>query len=170
MTIPVDVLIIGAGASGAAVAWSLAETKMHILCLEQGDWMKPSEYPSTARRLRGASVQRFPHQSQSSCCAIPTIRSTTPTRRSRSPISAASGCGDHGWGLRVTGGREPFSHPGKPVTNPLSALFLSDGAARVAAGREGRAHRAITPRVLVRRLPGQGCGRPAVSRPLSTPH
>ena len=45
---PVDVLIIGAGASGAAVAWSLAETKMHILCLEQGDWMKPSEYPSTA--------------------------------------------------------------------------------------------------------------------------
>jgi choline dehydrogenase-like flavoprotein len=36
MTAPVDVLIIGAGASGAAVAWSLAETKMHILCLEQG--------------------------------------------------------------------------------------------------------------------------------------
>ena len=33
---PVDVLIIGAGASGAAMAWSLAETKMHIVCLEQG--------------------------------------------------------------------------------------------------------------------------------------
>ena len=31
---PVDVLIIGAGASGAAVAWSLADTKMHILCLD----------------------------------------------------------------------------------------------------------------------------------------
>jgi choline dehydrogenase-like flavoprotein len=45
----VDVLIIGSGASGAAVAWSLAETKMRILCLEQGDWMKPSEYPSTGR-------------------------------------------------------------------------------------------------------------------------
>jgi len=43
MTAPVDVLIIGAGASGAAVARSLAETKMHILCLEQGDWIKPSE-------------------------------------------------------------------------------------------------------------------------------
>ena len=28
MNKPVDVLIIGAGASGAAVAWSLAETKM----------------------------------------------------------------------------------------------------------------------------------------------
>src|SRR5262245_60039569 len=46
-TDPVDVLIIGAGASGAAVAWSLAETRMRILCLEQGDWMNPAEYPST---------------------------------------------------------------------------------------------------------------------------
>jgi choline dehydrogenase-like flavoprotein len=45
----VDVLIIGAGASGAAVAWSLAETRMRILCLEQGDWMNPAQYPSTRR-------------------------------------------------------------------------------------------------------------------------
>jgi choline dehydrogenase-like flavoprotein len=45
----VDVLIIGSGASGAAVAWSLAETKMRILCLEQGDWVKPTDYPSNGR-------------------------------------------------------------------------------------------------------------------------
>ena len=44
---PVDVLIIGAGAAGAAVAWSLADTRMKILCLEQGDWMDPGSYPST---------------------------------------------------------------------------------------------------------------------------
>ena len=44
----VDVLIVGAGASGAALAWSLAETRMNILCLEQGDWMDPGQYPSTA--------------------------------------------------------------------------------------------------------------------------
>ena len=49
MNEPVDVLIIGAGASGAAVAWSLADTKMHILCLDQGGWMNPAEYPSTGR-------------------------------------------------------------------------------------------------------------------------
>src|SRR5947209_52209 len=49
MNDPVDVLIIGAGASGAAVAWSLAETKMHVLCLEQGGWMNPAAYPSTGR-------------------------------------------------------------------------------------------------------------------------
>src|SRR5277367_4391780 len=45
----VDVLIIGSGASGAAVAWSLAETKMKVLCLEQGDWMRQSDFPSTGR-------------------------------------------------------------------------------------------------------------------------
>jgi len=37
MTTPVDVLIIDAGASEAATAWSLIEIKEHILCLEQGD-------------------------------------------------------------------------------------------------------------------------------------
>jgi choline dehydrogenase-like flavoprotein len=45
----VDVLIVGSGASGAAVAWSLAETRMRIVCLEQGDWMKQSDYPSNGR-------------------------------------------------------------------------------------------------------------------------
>ncbi len=44
----VDVLIIGAGASGAAMAWSLSDTRMRILCLEQGDWMDPARYPSTS--------------------------------------------------------------------------------------------------------------------------
>lgn len=46
---PVDVLIIGAGASGAAVAWSLTDTRMRILCLEQGDWMSSSKYPSNGK-------------------------------------------------------------------------------------------------------------------------
>lgn len=45
----VDVLIIGAGASGAVVAASLAETRMKILCLEQGDWIKSHEFPANGR-------------------------------------------------------------------------------------------------------------------------
>ena len=45
----VDVLIIGSGASGAAVAWSLAETRMRILCLEQGDWVRSTEFPTNGR-------------------------------------------------------------------------------------------------------------------------
>ena len=43
----VDVLIVGAGAAGAAIAWSLADTRMNVLCMEQGDWMDPAQYPST---------------------------------------------------------------------------------------------------------------------------
>ncbi len=42
-----DVVIVGAGAAGAALAWSLAETRMNIVCLEQCDWMDPAEYPTT---------------------------------------------------------------------------------------------------------------------------
>ncbi|WP_417260729.1 GMC family oxidoreductase [Celeribacter sp.] len=43
---PVDVLIVGAGASGAAIAWSLLETRMRILCLEQGPRMSDTDFPS----------------------------------------------------------------------------------------------------------------------------
>ena len=55
----VDVLIIGAGASGAAVAWSLADTRMQILCLEQGDWMNPADYPSTRRSWEMSQLSEF---------------------------------------------------------------------------------------------------------------
>ena len=41
----VDVLVIGAGASGAAVAWMLARAGIGVTCLEQGDWVDPKAYP-----------------------------------------------------------------------------------------------------------------------------
>ena len=56
---PVDVLIIGAGAAGAAVAWSLADTRMRILCLEQGDWCNPAQYPSTGRDWEARQLGDF---------------------------------------------------------------------------------------------------------------
>ncbi|MFQ6027139.1 MAG: GMC family oxidoreductase [Dehalococcoidia bacterium] len=43
----VDVLVIGAGASGGAFSWSLAEAGFNVLCLEQGGWVDPSDYPTT---------------------------------------------------------------------------------------------------------------------------
>ena len=43
----VDVLVIGAGASGAAFTWSLVKDGFDVLCLEQGGWVDPSQYPST---------------------------------------------------------------------------------------------------------------------------
>lgn len=40
-----DVLIIGAGPSGAVAAHTLATRGFRVVCLEQGDWMNPDEFP-----------------------------------------------------------------------------------------------------------------------------
>jgi choline dehydrogenase-like flavoprotein len=41
-----DVLIVGAGASGAAAAWKLATAGFKVTCLEQGTWVNPADTPS----------------------------------------------------------------------------------------------------------------------------
>lgn len=43
----VDVLVIGAGASGGAFTWSLAEAGFDVMCIDQGGWLDPGEYPTT---------------------------------------------------------------------------------------------------------------------------
>ena len=44
----VDILLVGAGASGGAVAAWLAEAGFSIVCLEQGYWQDPSKYASAS--------------------------------------------------------------------------------------------------------------------------
>src|SRR3954470_5001677 len=70
----VDVSIIGSGASGAAVAWSLADTRMRILCLKQGDWVKPTDYPSNAP---GSACSAISPSITIGARGPPTIQSTT---------------------------------------------------------------------------------------------
>ena len=43
----VDVLVIGAGASGGAFTWSLADAGFDVMCLDQGGWPDALAYPST---------------------------------------------------------------------------------------------------------------------------
>jgi choline dehydrogenase-like flavoprotein len=43
----IDVLVIGSGAAGAAVTKRLCDLGAKVMCLEQGGWIKPSDYPST---------------------------------------------------------------------------------------------------------------------------
>lgn len=43
-----DILIIGAGASGAAAAWRLANAGFRVVCIEQGGWLKPASYPGSS--------------------------------------------------------------------------------------------------------------------------
>lgn len=54
-----DVVVIGSGAAGAAVTWRLAELGAKVVCLEQGDWVKPEDYPS-ARRDYEIQLRRGP--------------------------------------------------------------------------------------------------------------
>ena len=42
-----EVIVIGAGAAGAAVSFGLAKSGISVICLEQGDYTDPSTYPST---------------------------------------------------------------------------------------------------------------------------
>ncbi len=101
----VDVLIIGSGASGAAVAWSLADTRMRIVCLEQGDWMKPHEYPSAGRDWEARQMGDF---------AISPNRRARPTdypiNEDNSPIMVGNFNGVGG-GTVLYAGHFPRFHP-----------------------------------------------------------
>jgi choline dehydrogenase-like flavoprotein len=81
---PVDVLIIGAGASGAAFAWSLADTRMNILCLEQGDWMNPEQYPGMRRDWELAQLGELSFSPN-----VRNRREDYPVNDSDSPIAAS---------------------------------------------------------------------------------
>ena len=101
----VDVLIIGAGASGAAVAWSLADTRMRIVCLEQGDWARSTDFPSNgrdweARQFGDASID--PNRRRA--------RADYPVNGEDSPITVVNFNGVGG-GTVLYAGHFPRLHP-----------------------------------------------------------
>ncbi len=101
----VDVLIVGAGASGAAVAWSLAETRMRIVCLEQGGMPDPARYPSTGRDWEARQQDDF-HLS-------PNVRQAPadyPINDENSPIKIVNYNGVGG-GTVLFAGHFPRMHP-----------------------------------------------------------
>jgi choline dehydrogenase-like flavoprotein len=52
----VEVLVIGAGAAGAAFTWSLSQAGIKVMCLEQGGWVDPKTYPTALDGLIPTSV------------------------------------------------------------------------------------------------------------------
>ena len=76
----VDVVVIGAGAAGAASTWRLASRGVRVVCLEQGDWLRPSDRVRTNEvrgQLRRGDNSLFPAYEAS---ARRTIRSSPPER------------------------------------------------------------------------------------------
>jgi len=101
----VDVLIIGAGPSGAAAAWSLSKTDLSIICLEQGGRMDASDYPSTKRHWE------FLHQNEYH--ASPNVRKLPadyPINDKDSPIAIAN-FNAVGGGTIIYSGHFPRFHP-----------------------------------------------------------
>ena len=62
---PADVVVIGAGAAGAALTWRLASQGARVVCLEQGDWHRPSGFASERTdfeaQLRRGDMSFFPN-------------------------------------------------------------------------------------------------------------
>lgn len=54
-----DVLIVGAGAGGSAVAAYLSDFNLKIICLEQGNFTEPSAYPSTKGNWESFRLNQF---------------------------------------------------------------------------------------------------------------
>ena len=100
-----DVVIIGAGAAGGAVAWSLAETRMRIVCLEQGDWIKTTDFPSNGRDWEERYLGEFSYS--------PNRRARVtdyPVNDATSPIRVAN-FNAVGGGTLLYAGHYPRLHP-----------------------------------------------------------
>src|SRR5499426_1778097 len=79
---PVDVLVVGAGAAGAAFTWSVSREGLQVLCLEQGDWVDPASY-ATTRPDWEAARQAESHPDPN----VRRLAADYPVQASESPIT-----------------------------------------------------------------------------------
>ncbi len=80
-----EVLVIGAGAAGAAVTWSLASKGLRVICVEQGEFYLPNEFPGKDNFWELSREKKF--------SPFPNVRnlaSDYPIDDSNSPIAIAN--------------------------------------------------------------------------------
>lgn len=100
-----DVIVIGAGAAGAAVSWFLASRGHTVICIEQGDFQVPSEYPSSSANWELSKI--------STHSPFPNVRKSPadyPINDSDSPIAIANFNGVGGSTILYSG-HFPRMHP-----------------------------------------------------------
>lgn len=76
-----DVVVIGAGAAGAAASWRLSQHGFSVVCLEQGDWVDNNDSPSRHSDWEITRQQQW-HPNPNVRCAAPDY----PVNDSASPI------------------------------------------------------------------------------------
>jgi len=81
----VDILIVGAGASGAAAAWNLSSKNYKIVCLEQGPFLKKNSYSFDRTDWEKLKQKEFNINPN-----IRNLKSDYPIDDSNSPISIAN--------------------------------------------------------------------------------
>jgi choline dehydrogenase-like flavoprotein len=111
-----DVLIIGAGAAGAAAAWSLSETNLKIVCLEQGAFMNPDEYPSAKVGWEAMKYDKFNVSPN-----VRKLQSDYPINDLESPIAIAN-FNAVGGSTILYSGHFPRFHPSDFKVNELDGV------------------------------------------------
>jgi choline dehydrogenase-like flavoprotein len=114
---PVDIVIVGSGASGAAAAWSLSrDPSLRIVCLEQGSISDPAHYPTASH-----DWELSRHGSASSNPNERANRADYPIDNSDSPISLANFNG-FGGSTILYSGHFPRFHPSDFKTKSLDGV------------------------------------------------
>jgi choline dehydrogenase-like flavoprotein len=116
MSEKVDVVVVGAGAAGAAVCWRLSQSNLKVVCLEQGDFVDPKLYPSTTLSWERAKLSSF-HPSPN----IRQGRFDYPIDDSDSPIALANFNGVGGSTILFSG-HFPRFHPSDFRVRSLDGL------------------------------------------------
>ncbi len=111
-----DVIVIGAGAAGAAVAYSLAREGLKVTCIEQGGFLELNDYPSTKANWETYKISKFNPD--------PNVRRSGadyPINNSNSPISIANFNGVGGSTLLFSG-HYPRLHPSDLRTKSMDGV------------------------------------------------
>jgi choline dehydrogenase-like flavoprotein len=112
----VDILIVGAGASGAAAAWNLSSKNYKIVCLEQGPWLKKSSYSFDRPDWEKIKQKEFNINPN-----IRKLKSDYPIDNSHSPISVAN-YNAVGGSTILYSGHFPRFHPSDFKTKTLDGI------------------------------------------------